>query len=193
MAARRPARGYASLVRGIAAGGLAIAVLLAGLAATGDERGLPADWQGFESTTGRFRAMFPGVPVESSNSRRTLVGRLTGYRYEVDRGETFFMIETRDLPTMARFFLPKASLVEKAADGLLEHAAGAVLENTAGKSGAFESRAIRYRVPGEATSMRLALVVLVEKRLYLVIAGGPDTPAFTALAADFIGSFDYWQ
>ena len=165
------------------------------LAALAEGSSPPADWTVFESTAGRFRATFPGKPVESTETRDTIVGSLTGYRYEVENEsrDTFFLVEYRDLPAFAGIFMSDKSLVRRAALSLLEHSENTVGRNERGEFEGHESRTLRYSLSGETDQLRLALVVLVEKRLYLVITGVLPTASQEKLAEKFVASFGFWQ
>ena len=161
----------------------------------GADMEIPAGWTSFESSAGRFQAAFPGIPAETTETRDTIVGSLTGYRFEVedkDRG-TFFLVEYRDLPGVATFFMSDETLVRRASESLLEHVPSTVLEDERGDFRGNESRSLRYQLVDENQQLRMARVLLVEKRLYLVIAGVPPKPQPEKLAADFIASFDFWK
>lgn len=156
---------------------------------------LPKSWQTFESKEGRFRAVFPSTPVETTETRDTIVGSLTGYRFEVEdkNRDTFFLVEYRDLPTLARFFMSDETLVRRAATSLAEHVESTVQRDERSEMKGHESRSLRFQRIDETKQLRLALVILVEKRLYLVIAGVPPGPAQEKLAAEFIASFEFWR
>ena len=152
-------------------------------------------WTPFESKPGRFRAAFPGTPVESTETQDTIVGSLTGYRFEVEDKDrsTFFLVEYRDLPRVATFFMSDETLVRRASESLLEFAESTVHKDERGDLDGHESRSLRYQLVDETEQLRLARVVLVEKRLYLVIAGVPPSASQEKLAAAFIASFEFWQ
>jgi len=159
------------------------------------EKSIPPGWTSFESKPGRFRAAFPGTPAESTETQDTIVGSLTGYRFEVEDKDrsTFFLVEYRDLPRVATFFMSDETLVRRASESLLEYAASTVHKDERGDFDGNESRSLRYQLVDETEQLRLARVVLVEKRLYLVIAGVPPTSSQEKLAAEFIDSFEFWR
>ena len=159
------------------------------------ETSLPPGWTSFESTAGRFRAAFPGLPVETTETRDTIVGSLKGYRFEVedkDRG-TFFLVEYRDLPRVATFFMSDESLVRQASESLLEYAPSTTHTDEPRDFSGKVSRFLRFQLNDETRQIRLAQAVLVEKRLYLIIAGVPPTSSQEKLAADFLASFEFWE
>ena len=85
------------------------------------------------------------------------------------------------------------TLVRRASESLLEYAASTVHIDERGDLDGNESRSLRYQLVDETKQLRLARVVLVEKRLYLVIAGVPPTSSQEKLATEFIDSFEFWQ
>ena len=159
------------------------------------EKSIPKGWKAFESKAGRFRAAFPGTPVETSETRDTIVGSLIGYRFEVEDKDrnTFFLVEYRDLPTLATFFMSDETLVRRAAESLLAYQESTVHRDERGEFQGRESRALRYQLTDETKQLRMAFVLLVEKRLYLVISGVPPTAAQEKRAEEFIASFEFWQ
>jgi len=170
---------YASVVTCVAA------AVLAGSASA-------AAWQVFESKAGRFRIDMPGKPVETSETRRTIVGMLTGYRFEVENEDSFFLVEYRDLPGVARLFMSTESLVEQAADGLLDFAGGPAQKNEVVEIRGHHARSLRYARKERENQIVRAQVILAEKRLYLVIAGVPDRRGEDARVERFFDSFAFW-
>ncbi len=150
-------------------------------------------WRVFESSEGRFRVDMPGKPVETTETRSTIVGSLTGYRFEFEQGESFFLVEFRDLPRVATLFMSSKSLVEQAADGLLEYAKGPVLRNEEITVDGEPARALRYTVTNRNNQTARARVILADRRLYLVIAGVPDHVGEKARATRFLDSFEFWK
>ncbi|MED5262328.1 MAG: hypothetical protein VX574_08035 [Myxococcota bacterium] len=162
---------------------------------SGPETSIPPGWTSFESTAGRFRAAFPGTPVETTETRDTIVGNLKGYRFEVEDKDsgTFFLVEYRDLPGVATFFMSDDSLVRQASESLLEYAPSTTHKDEPSDFLGKKSRFLRFQLADETKQIRLAQVILVEKRLYLVIAGVPPTSSQEKLAAEFIASFEFWE
>ena len=176
----KPSAGlYAAFATGV------FAAFLAGSASA-------ATWQVFESKAGRFRVDMPGKPVETTETRRTIVGTLTGYRFEVENKDSFFLVEYRDLPGVARVFMSTESLVEQAADGLLDFAGGPAQKNEVTQIKGHSARNLRYTRKEREDQIVRAKVILAEKRLYLIIAGVPKQKGEDARVQRFFDSFAFW-
>lgn len=150
-------------------------------------------WRVFTSDEGRFRVDMPGKPVETTETRSTIVGSLTGYRFEFEQEDSFFLVEFRDLPRVATLFMSSKSLVEQATDGLLDYAKGPVLRNEQITVDGEPARALRYTVANRDHQTARARVILAGRRLYLVIAGVPDKAGEKTKATRFLDSFEFWK
>ena len=152
-----------------------------------------AGWRVFTSDEGRFRVDMPGKPVKTTETRSTIVGSLTGYRFEFEQEDSFFLVEFRDLPRVATLFMSSKSLVAQATDGLLDYAKGPVLRNEEITVDGEPARALRYTVTNRDNQTARARVILADRRLYLLIAGVPDKAGEETKATRFLDSFEFWK
>lgn len=140
---------------------------------------------------GRFSAFFPAEPVVSTVVRRTFLGAVVGTRYAVEMGDTTVALELHDLPRMATFLMTTSAILGRARDRLVEDVGGRVVAARDALHGGFPAREVTYELEQPARVGK-ALLVLVERRLYIALANWPGASATHPAAERLFGSFEVW-
>ena len=133
----------------------------------------------------------PKKPVVSTATRRTFLGPVVGTKYAVDVGDTTVAVELHDLPRMARFLLPANAILGRARDRLVEDTGGRVVAARDALRGGFPARQVTYELERPAR-VEEALLVLVERRLYIALATWPSGSAIPPAAQRLFESFEVW-
>jgi hypothetical protein len=145
----------------------------------------------FSPPDGRFSASFPAEPVVSTATRRTFLGAVVATRYAVETGDITVAVELHDLPRMARFLLPADAILGRARDRLVEDVGGRVVAAADALRGGFPARQVTYELE-RPVRVEEALLVLVERRLYIVLATWPSGSAVPPAAQRLFESFEVW-
>lgn len=151
------------------------------------------EWLRFRSESGRFAVQLPESPEEVRNTRVTLGGIVYWSEYLTRRDATEFRVEHHDLPWLATFLLSGDALVKRAKDGLVEEENGHELSGAVVSVQGYPAREVSFRVPAEQDLDGDALLVLVESRLYVVVALGPQAERDASERERFLRSFEVWE
>jgi hypothetical protein len=87
--------------------------------------------------------------------------------------------------------LTSDAILDRARAGFLEDVGGRVIDSRSTTRSGFPAREIHYTRPDPSSPEERALMVLVERRLYIVIATEPGPPE--ASAARILRSFEVWR
>jgi hypothetical protein len=145
----------------------------------------------FSPPEGRFSALLPAEPVVSTVTRRTFLGAVVGTRYVVEIGDTTVAVELHDLPRMARLLVPANAILGRARDRLVEDVGTRVVAARDALRGGFPAREVTYELERPAR-IEEALLVLVERRLYIALATWPRGSAIPPAARRLFESFEVW-
>lgn len=147
----------------------------------------------FSSSGGRFRVALPAQPIVSRSSRRTFLGRIVETRYVAEVGDTRAIVELYDLPHVAAILLSEGAILDRALDGLLENAGGRRIAARDATHQSFPAREVTYEISDRPARMERALLVLVERRLYIALATWPSAEAPPTAAERLFESFEIWS
>jgi len=167
----------------------AVSVLSMTVTATGAD----AQWLRFRSERGRFTVQLPGIPEETRDRRATLGGAVHWSEYRARRGATEFRVEHHDLPWLAQFLLSTDALLRRAKDGLVEEEHGHELNSAVTSVQGYLAREVSFQVRAEQDLAGDALLVLVGRRLYVVVALGPQAERDASALDRFFRSFEVWE
>jgi hypothetical protein len=135
----------------------------------------------FNCKEGSFSVMMPGEPKHTSESMTAPAGPTVLHSYEVDEGETVYLVTYSDYPT-----LDAAKSLEKGVKELAKALDGKVVSD---KSISVNGRPGR-RVRVESKEMvALAMIVISGKRMYQVLFGTPVGAEPPPKAEEFLSSF----
>jgi len=130
-------------------------------------------WQEYSSDAGRFRVLLPELPRVSHSMGSSIGGPVPGARYAVQIGDTRLQLEHHDMPRLATLVLSPQSLLSRAADGLLEDEQAREIERAPIEWQGYPGVALYYEIPGSEAVITRGILVLVERRLYMVLAAWP--------------------
>jgi hypothetical protein len=151
---------------------------------------LPSRWHAYESAPGRFRLLLPEAPRVTYSSEPTIVGPIHQARYALEVGTTRMQVEHHDLPRLATLILSSRAILGRAADGLVEDERARELERAELAWQGHPALVLRYEIPGVDPLVERALLVLVERRLYIVLAAWPAEATEGEEVARLFGSFE---
>lgn len=152
----------------------------------------PAEQYEFRSAFGRFAIGFPDkAPSEQqlTASKFSVTSNDTRYAVEVDRSE--FVVELHDIPSVAARLLTDAFVLEQAKRGMLDDIRANELSSMALLLDRHPARRVRFEIPERAIRGDL-LLLLAERRLYLVSARYPVDASPRVSFDRFIESFEFW-
>jgi hypothetical protein len=146
----------------------------------------------YQPEAGRFRVDLPGEPPS--------VRDLTGSKFSVTSndvqyiafaGDTEFAVEIHDIPRVARFLLSSDYILERAVRGMLKDIGGREVDSVEVSLQGEPAREVRFEIPDRELTGRL-LLVLAERRLYLVTVQYPQSIDPPSAIARFFESFSFW-
>ena len=157
---------------------------------------LPPGWQVFESSEGQFRVYMPSKPQFTVGKRSTIVGSLDENRYEAvkeaGKGEAFYLVEVRDLPRVASWVMSDDGLLDSSAESLIDYAKAQNIKRERITEDGHPGITLAFDAGNHPGFFEHAKILLVGRRLYVVISGGPAT-APDLYMKTFIDSFEFWQ
>jgi hypothetical protein len=168
---------------------IALAVLtstVAPMRATAD------DLVAYRPEAGRFSVDLPG---ESPSVRE-----LTGPKFSITSndvqhtalvGDAEFAVEIHDIPSVAKFLLTSDYILERAVRGMLDDIGGRAIDSVEVSLQGEPAREVRYEIPDREFTGRL-LLVLAERRLYLVSVQHPQSIDPPSSITPFFESFSFW-
>ncbi len=157
---------------------------------------LPPGWQIFESPEGKFRVYMPSKPQFTVGKRSTIVGSLDENRYEAVKeavkGEAFYLVEVRDLPRVASWLMSDDGLLDSSAKSLIDYSKAQNIKRERITEGGHPGINLAFDAGNHPGFFERAKILLVGRRLYVVISGGPAT-APDLYMKTFIDSFEFWE
>jgi len=167
---------------------LAAPILLAAVMGSAAEE--PPSWKPFSSEEGQFRILLPDQPVVTHASRSTFLGKIPQTRHETLSGVGEVSIDHHDLPGIAIDMMPDSVILDQAGENLIEAVGGTQSLERAYTWNGHAAREITYEVPGDTPMLERCRLILVEARLYLVIANWPAPQAIPDQLVAFFDSFE---
>jgi hypothetical protein len=152
----------------------------------------PAVWETYRSPEGRFSVRIPERPQLIPLSRPTIMGPIYGSKYKVEMGESHVSVSFMDLPAIAIFVLPSSSILNKARTGIVEELDGKLGSSHDLIHQGYPARAFRYAVSDPEARSEEVLLVLVDSRLYIIIASRPMPAQPDDLFANLFQTFQVW-
>ncbi len=146
----------------------------------------------FRSDSGRFRVGFPGMAPASRNlSTSKFTSTTHTVLHEVTIEETEFAVELHDIPQVAAMFLTHDFILDRAKAGMLEDIGARELASEEVSQQQQPARRVHYELPDRGLKGE-ALLVLAERRLYLVSAHHPRKLEPPVSFSTFLASFEFW-
>lgn len=162
----------------------------------GSDRPEPAplqpEWRAFRSEEGRFSVPLPAAPAVTASTHHTLLGPIRGSMYAAELGDLSVSVELHDLPRIAAFLFSPDTILDRARKALLEGVGGRPLDAESAPHMGHPARDVRYALADPAFEIERALLVLVERRLYILIATWPEPAPSDAHLARLFESFEVW-
>ena len=149
----------------------------------------PAKWNLFPAEDGSFEILLPGTPTTTHKSRSTYMGDVIETRHETRRGPHEVTLIFQEIPKIAVTLVPDRVILAQAGDRLLEAAEGRASLDRSYTWNGFSARELSYEGPGEPPTLTRVRLILVDSRLYLVIASWAVPQEIPAPLVDFLDSF----
>lgn len=163
---------------------LLAAVLIFSLTAcTGETSAL----QKFESKDAGFSILLPGQPTEQTKSVDSAIGQLNLINFELNKGDTYYIISTTDYPASVFESATLDQLLDSARDGAVSNAQGTLIKEEKILVDKFPGRLLEVGLAGSQTIR--AKFILAEKRLYQIVIVGPTAKMNNAEINETLSSF----
>ena len=146
----------------------------------------------YRSEAGRFSV---DLPAESPS-----VHELTGSKFSITDNNVLhsvvaegaeFAIEIHDIPLIAKLLLTSHYILDRSVEGMLEDIGAREVDSAEATFQGKPAREVAYEIPDRAFTGKL-LLVLAERRLYLVTVQHPRTIDPPGSVAPFFESFSFW-
>lgn len=146
----------------------------------------------YRSESGRFSVE---LPAESPSVRE-----LTGSKFSITDNNVLhtvlaegaeYSVEIHDIPRVAELVLSSDYILERSAEGLLEDMGAREIDSVESSFQGRPARKVAFEVPDRAFTGNL-LLILAERRLYLVSVQHPRSIAPPDSIAPFFESFSFW-
>jgi len=146
----------------------------------------------YRSESGRFSVDLPAEPPS--------VRELTGSKFSITDNDVLhsvvadgaeFAIEIHDIPRIAKLLMTSRYILDRSVAGMLEDIGAREVDSAEAFFQGEPAREVAYEIPDRAFTGRL-LLVLAERRLYLVSVQHPRTIDPPGSVAPFFESFSFW-
>jgi hypothetical protein len=155
------------------------------VAVLGFALGVSAQDRKYESEDGRFKAAFPGGKPKESNKDS---GNITMYTIGTEVKGRAFLVMYADFPDAVKQ-VPTKTLFDGAEKGAVKENGGKLLSSVDMTFGKDKLPAREILVKKDNNIIR-TVMILNDTRLYLLIAGGPDSFATNKEVYGFFDSFE---
>ena len=146
----------------------------------------------FHSEPGRFKIGFPGdAPASRALSGDKFSATDNDAYHVVEVDEAKFSVELHDIPRVASMLLTDDFVLEQAAKGMLNDIGGRQLEARRASRQDQPARWISFEIPDREVRGDV-LLVLADRRLYLVSSHHPVEQHPPVSFAKFLESFRFW-
>ena len=167
---------------------LALGGLTPAFGETGPAPAIP-HWRDFRSEAGRFRVELPAAPRIERSEHGTLMGPVIEVGFFAGWADREVVVIYEDIPAAARWVVPPSVILGRAAASLLEDAGGQEIESLQSKWRGHPARKLRYSLAGSVAQQVRVRLLLVESRLYLLMARWPLAEAMPPEVERFWASF----
>ena len=146
----------------------------------------------YRSEDGRFSV---DLPAKSPSVRE-----LTGSKFSITDNNILhsvvaegveFAIEIHDIPRIAELLLTSRYILDRSVEGMLEDIGAREVDSAEASFQGEPAREVAFEIPDRAFTGRL-LLVLAERRLYLVSVQHPRSIAPPGSIGPFFESFSFW-
>jgi len=179
---------------GIRAAALAIAFAVSGSTpALADERDPGVgDIRPYRSEAGRFSVAFPAEPptVRELTGSKFAITDNNAY-HSVNHDGTEFAVEIHDIPRFAEVVLTSHFILDRTVDGLLEDMGARKVDSQETVFQGKPARNVEFEIPDQNLVGRV-LLVLADRRLYLVSVQHPEPLDPLDAIPGFFESFSFW-
>ena len=149
---------------------------------------LAVEWTLFSGTTGNFQVLLPGEPTVVSDRHTTYLGDVHGVRLVHESADHRVTVTHQDIPSIATTLMPDRIILEQAGDSVVESNEGEVHREREYMWRGYAAREVSYTEAGEEPRESRLRLMLVESRIYMVIASWPEGDIPGELAR-FLDSF----
>jgi hypothetical protein len=146
----------------------------------------------YRSEAGRFSVDLPAEPPsvrELTGSKFSITDNNVLHTVVADGAE--FAIEIHDIPRIAKLLMTSRYILDRSVAGMLEDIGAREVDSAEASFQGEPAREVAYEIPDRAFTGRL-LLVLAERRLYLVSVQHPRTIDPPGSVAPFFESFSFW-
>ncbi len=150
------------------------------------------DLHPYRSETGRFSVDFPGESLsirELSGSRFSITDN--DVRHTVFAEGVEFAVEIHDIPRIAKLLLTTHYILDRTVKGMLEDIGAREVNSVETSLQGEPAREVAFEIPDRELTGRL-LLVLAERRLYLVSMRHPQSIDPPGSITSFLESFSFW-
>ena len=146
----------------------------------------------YRSEAGRFSIDLPEQPP--------IVSELTGTKFSITDNDVLhtvfaegaeFSIEIHDVPRISKLLLTSRYILDRSVAGMLEDIGAREIDSAEITFQGTPAREVAFEIPDRALTGRL-LLILAERRLYLVTVQHPRSIAPPGSIAPFFESFSFW-
>lgn len=151
-----------------------------------------SDFHPYRSETGRFSVDFPGgspIVRELTGSKFLMTDNDVNYAVITEGVE--FSVEIHDIPRFAELVLTDHYILEESVSGKLEDIGAREVDASEASLQGESAREVVFEAPDRAFTGKL-LLVLAQRRLYLVTVLHPPTLGPQDASGRFFGSFSFW-
>ena len=146
----------------------------------------------YRSEAGRFSIDLPAEPPsvrELSGSRFSITDNNVLHTVFAEGAE--FSIEIHDIPRIAKLLLSSRYILDRSVAGMLEDIGAREVDSAEASFQGKPAREVVFEIPERAFTGR-SLLVLAERRLYLVSVQHPRSIPPPGSIAPFFESFSFW-
>lgn len=150
------------------------------------------DLYAFRSEPGRFKIGFPGeLPRSTALSGEKFNTTDNDEHHVVEIEDARFSVELHDIPRAASLLLTDDFVLEQAAKGLLDDMGAQPIESASASRQDHPARWVSFEIP-ERHVRGDVMIVLADRRLYLVSARHPVERDPPISFGKFLESFRFW-
>jgi hypothetical protein len=146
----------------------------------------------YRSEDGRFSVDLPAEPMsvrELSESKFSITDNDVLHTVSAEGAE--FAIEIHDIPRIAELLLTSRYILDRSVKGMLEDIGAREVDSAEASFQGKPAREVAFEIPDRALTGRL-LLILAERRLYLVTVQHPRSITPPGSIAPFFESFSFW-
>jgi hypothetical protein len=151
---------------------------------------LPREWRPLAAPDGSFRLSIPGEPTFHESSRPTAGGLVRGSFWRFVLGTLEMVVELHELPRIGTLLVTDDWILSRVANSLVEDVKGSLLSERRELRTGRPARRLSYEIPGAATRLEEALIVVDRARVYVLTATRQRDAERPAAFDQFFASFE---